>query len=171
MNVKFPLYCACLLFTATVVRADTLTVGTPANSLLATPTGPSPNLGGTLINFDNLTAFATFPSFTASGVTISSPDGLEVLPFSTQSSPMELFDNSSDGTANLTISVTSGVTAIGVGIADSDPVSVTLQALNAQGMPFGTAFVENLAALNMEIFTVPSGDSARSTNCPPSASM
>jgi phospholipase C len=145
MRVKFPLCCACLLFTATLMQADTLIVGTPANSLLASPTGPSPNLGGILINFDNLTSFTTFPSYTADGVTISSPDGLEVLPYSTQSSPMELFDDSSDGTANIRIDLAFGADSIGVGIADSDPVSVILQALNAQGMPFGTAFVENLA--------------------------
>jgi hypothetical protein len=147
--------CSLLLLVAPLVaQADPiLIIGTPADSLLATPTGPSPNFHATLINFDNLTPFATFSSYTASGVTISSPDGFEVLPYSTQSFPNELFDDSSNGTANITISLGYGSLAIGVGIADSDPVSVTFQALTATGAPLGPAFVEDLATTESTINT------------------
>jgi hypothetical protein len=136
-----------LLLNPTIARATSITIGTPGNSLLSTPVGPSPNLRGTFINFDALTPFTTAPSVTVGSVTFSSPDGLEVLPFSSQSSPNYLFDASPDGTADLFIRLASGTTAIGVGIADSDPVSITLRALNAGGMPFGSAFVEDLTML------------------------
>jgi hypothetical protein len=46
-------------------------------------------LGGILINFDSLTPFATYSTYTSSGVSISSPDGLEVLPYSTEDGPNE----------------------------------------------------------------------------------
>ena len=120
--------------------APIIGTGTPGNSYLATPTGPSPRFG-TLFNFDALTAFTTFnPSqYAAQGVTISSPDGLVVYPYSTQSGPNELFDNSANGSANIKIK-TSGTGEIGIGIADSDPVTITLQALNAGGTGFGSLF-------------------------------
>ena len=109
-----------------------------------------------LINFDSLTPFSTFvPSTYASlGITsISSPDGLEVLPYSTQSFPNELYDESSNGTANITITLAHGTNAIGIGIADSDPVSVTFQALGAGGVDLGSPFVENLATTESQINT------------------
>ena len=65
---------------------------------------------------------------------------------STQSAPNELFDTSSNGTANITIRTPIAVNGIGVGIADSDtassgaPVSIFLQALNSSGVGFGTVF-------------------------------
>jgi hypothetical protein len=125
-------------------HADTLTVGTPGDSYLATPTAPSPTLA-TIINFDNLTP-GTSPvsSLTVGTTTFSSPDGLMVIPYSTQSGPNELFDASSNGTANLTIKLGSGAQQVGVGVADSDGVSITLQALNASGGALGSAFVESL---------------------------
>lgn len=130
-----------LLLTSTLVQADpVLIVGTPADSFLSIPTSASPNLGGVKINFDNLTPFTTYSTYTSQGVSISSPDGLEVLPFSTQSGPNELFDASAAGSANISINYVIGASAIGVGIADSDPVTVFLQALNASGTPFGTQF-------------------------------
>jgi hypothetical protein len=116
--------CTCLLLLTrlAVHAAPILITGTPGDDLLATPTGPSPNLGGLLLTFSELTGFSTFnPSTYASkGVTISSPDGLEVLPFSTQSNPNFLFDESSDGSADIDIALNFGTRAIGVGIADSD---------------------------------------------------
>jgi PEP-CTERM motif len=145
-----------------VQASPVLIVGTPEDSQLKKPAGLSPNLGGTLINFDNLTTSVscdeeavgcpTFnPStFVSQGITsISSPDGLIVLPFSTQSGPNELFDNSSNGTANITISLARGTSAIGIGIADSDgevdsSLTITIQALNSTGGDLGSAFVENL---------------------------
>jgi hypothetical protein len=132
-----------LLLTPLIAQADTLVVGTPGNSQLATPTGPSPNLDSLLLTFSELTPFSTFnPSTYASlGVTISSPDGLVVEPFSTQSNPNFLFDNSPNGAANITISLTFGAGAIGVGIADSDsPVNIQLQALGAGGAHLGSPF-------------------------------
>ena len=141
MKIYLPVCASLLLLTPLISHASpVLMAGTPGNSLLATPTGPSPNLHGVLINFDNLTPFSTLPSDTASGVTISSPDGFVAEPFSTQSFPIELFDNSSNGTANTTITVAGGVSAIGVGIADSDPVTITLQALGAGGVALGSSF-------------------------------
>jgi hypothetical protein len=141
MNPR-PMLCGlCFLLTSMLAHANpVLIVGTPGDDLLATPTGPSPNLHGTLLNFDSLTPFATFSTFTSTGVSISSPDGLVVLPFSTQSGPNELFDNSAEGSADLDVSLTSGAYGIGVGIADSDPVSVMIQALGLGGVDLGPAF-------------------------------
>lgn len=150
------LLCAPMFLTFIANAAPMLIVGTPANSQLSTPTPPSPNVvGGISINFDSLTPFTTFSptTYASQGVTISSPDGLEVLPFSTQSAPNELFDNSSNGTANLTIRLLSSTAEIGIGVADSDPVSITLQALNASGNPFGTQFTVNLAATESKVNT------------------
>ena len=144
MKLKPLLYTSLLLMTALAVQASpVLILGTPGDDLLATPTGPSPNLGGLLFTFSSLTPFSTFnPTTYASasqGVTISSPDGLLVLPFSTQSNPNYLFDNSTEGTADITISAAGGAGAIGVGIADSDdPINVVLEALGAGNSDLGT---------------------------------
>jgi hypothetical protein len=119
--------------------------GIPGDALLSKPTGPSPNLNQILINFSDLTPGQTFSSsspYTADGVTISSPDGLTVLPFSTQTvNPNELFDNGPNGVADITIATNFGATAIGVGIADSDPVTIDLQALGAGGVDLGSPFL------------------------------
>jgi hypothetical protein len=129
-----------VLAAAGLNAAPSLIVGTPGNSYLATPTGPNPSFG-TLYNFDSLSSGSTFSASTygAEGVSISSPDGLMVEPYSTQSSPNELFDNSAAGSANISIT-TFGTNEIGIGIADSDAATVTLQALNAQGVGFGSRF-------------------------------
>jgi hypothetical protein len=117
--------------------------------MLSTPTGPSPNLGGILLTFSELTPFSTFnpTTYAARGVTISSPDGLTVEPFSTQSNPNFLFDNGPNGTANVTISLAFGTAALGVGIADSDsPVNIMLQVLGAGGVnlaSFGVTISQN----------------------------
>jgi hypothetical protein len=58
--------------------------------------------------------------------------------------PNEIYDTSSNGTANLTLQLTSGTNEIGVGVADSDGVTITLQALTASGATFGSIFTENL---------------------------
>lgn len=134
--------------TVAVSAAPILSTGTPANSYLATPTGVSPQFG-TLINFDGLTPNTALnpAQYVSQGVaSIASPGGLTVLPFSTQSAPNEIFDNSASGTADISVRLTSGVGAIGVGIADSDPVTITLQALNSAGNLFGTAFSINIAS-------------------------
>jgi hypothetical protein len=147
---------SCLLLTSALAQASpVLTVGTPGNAMLATPTHPTPNLGGVLINFDSLTPFSNFASSTLSGqgVTISSPDGLIVDPFSTQSGPNELFDNSSNGSANITIALNAGVSAIGIGIADSDPVSITLQALGMGGANLGSPFTVPLSTTESTVNT------------------
>ena len=109
----------------------------PANAATLPVTPVSPNLHATLVNFDtaaleNPTATCVVsgcPSLTLSGMTFSSPDMIQVIPFSTQSGPNELFDLGANGTANLTIALTGGVTELGVGIADSDPVTITIEAL------------------------------------------
>jgi hypothetical protein len=138
----------CLLLVSLAARADTLTIGTPADAYdLPAKTKPSPILGGTLINFDSLAdSSSPVSSLTTQGVTFSSPDGLEVEPYSTQSGANYLADTSADGSADLTIKLGSGTDGIGVGIADSDenasgvPVTIFLQALNASGTAFGTLF-------------------------------
>lgn len=153
MKFNLPL-CTCLLFLTTLATnaAPILITGTPGDDLLATPTGPSPNLNNILLTYSTLTAYSTFNSYTSQGVTVSSPDGLEVEPFSTQSNPNELYDEGTngdfDGTANITISVLNGVSAIGVGIADSDdiagtdtPVPITLEALGLGGVDLGSVVV------------------------------
>ncbi len=148
------LLCGSLLLTALIAQADiiSLTTGTPgdANTLPQTPV--SPNLHGTLINFDTTAlenpsatcVVSACPSLTLQGATFSSPDGVQVIPFSTQSGPNELYDPSSDGSANLTFSLTAGVNEIGVGIADSDqtpggaPVNITIEALGASSTILGS---------------------------------
>lgn len=137
--------CITLIFSAVLANADTLITGTPGDAYLSTPTKASPSIG-TSINFDSLTANTVFnPStYAGLGLTISSPDGLLVLPYSSQSFPNELFDNSSDGSANITLSLSKSTNEFGIGIADSDPVTVTLQALNSSGMVFGSIFSVNV---------------------------
>jgi hypothetical protein len=135
------LACCLLLSPVAVFSSPVLITGTPGDALLSTPTGPSPNLNGTLLDFSTLTPFDTFGSYAADGITISSPDGLSVLPFSTQTvNPNELFDTSSDGSADITITTSFATSAIGVGIADSDPVTIELQALGAGGVDLGSPF-------------------------------
>lgn len=143
MKVKSLLLSSVILAAVSANAAPTLGTGTPGNSILSTPTGPIPNLGGTLINFDDLTPGASVSAtqYAGQGVSsISSPGGLTAIPFSTQSSPNELFDGSPNGTANITIDLASGVSSIGIGIADSDPFAVTLQALAANGTALGSPF-------------------------------
>jgi hypothetical protein len=122
-------------------------------------TGPSPNLNGIFLNFASLTPCGTYPAcpatfttYSADGVTISSADGFSVLPYSTQNPatpPNELLDDGSNGTADTTITTDFGTTAIGVGITDSDddpasgnPVSIYLQPFGIGGTsdPLGLAF-------------------------------
>ena len=132
--------------TAFVAQAGpVLTTGTPGDANLATPSGPSIVLGN-LINFDSTSSCTSSPcpSLALGNATFSSPDTLSVIPYSTQSYPNELYDNGTsgtqDGVANLTIKLNGGTTAIAVGIADSDAVTVYVQALNSAGAVFGTQF-------------------------------
>jgi len=60
---------------------------------------------------------------------------------------MELFDNSSNGSADLFINLSQGSSFLGVGIADSDnipasgnPVTISLQPLTQTGTNLGSAF-------------------------------
>ena len=126
-----------------IASADpALIAGVPGDATFSTPTGPSVSFGP-LINFDELTPNTTLnPSqYAAQGITsISSPDGLSVIPFSTQSFPNEIFDASPDGSANITILLNRPTNEIGLGIADSDPVTISLQPLGAGGTDLGSAF-------------------------------
>jgi hypothetical protein len=138
-----------IIATAVASAAPTLVTGVPGNSVLAMPTGPAPALGGTFINFDDLTPGSSVSpnAYAGQGVSsISSPGGLTAIPFSTQSSPNELFDGSPNGTANITIDLATGASSIGIGIADSDPFSVTLQALAANGSALGSPFTVTIPA-------------------------
>lgn len=120
--------------------APTLTIGTPGNSNLATPSLPTSV--GAMLNFDALTPGTSFnpDTYSSMGVSISSPDGLTVQPYSDMSAPNYLVDNGANGTADISIKTTTAWQHIGVGIADSDLVSIQIQALNAQGNPFGSVF-------------------------------
>lgn len=142
MKMKIIACGLCCLFASVVASATpVLVIGTPADAFLAKPSSASPNLHGITINFDSLDPNAPVGStYTSQGVSITSPDGLAVIPFSTQSGPNEMFDTSSDGSANLAITLTQGAYAIGVGIADSDPVTILIQALGAGGIDLGSAF-------------------------------
>jgi hypothetical protein len=143
MQVKSLLLSSVILAALSANAAPTLVTGTAGNSVLAMPTSPTPNLGGTFINFDDLTAGSGVgtAAYASQGVSsISSPGGLTVIPFSTQSSPNELFDSSPNGTAHITIDLASGVSSIGIGIADSDPFAVTLQVLAADGTVLSSPF-------------------------------
>jgi hypothetical protein len=144
LKFHLPLCRFFLLLMPLIAQADpVLIVGTPGDDLLARPTGPSPLLGGPLLTFADLTPFSTFnPStYADEGITIYSPDGLIVEPYSTQSYPNFLFDDSPDGTADITISLSQANSAIGVGIADSDyPANIQLQALGAGGVDLGSPF-------------------------------
>ena len=145
---------SCLLAATVAQATPVLTVGTPGDSLLSTPTSPSPSLGATtFLNFDSLTPFASYSTYTSGSVSIQSPDGLLVLPYSTQSGPNELYDNSAAGSASILLTSTTGVADIGVGVADSDAVNVTFQALGAGGANLGPAFSESLASTESLINT------------------
>lgn len=136
---------ACSLFAN---AAPTLITGTPGNAQLATPTGPSLSFGP-VINFDSLTPNSTLNSaqYAAQGIaSISSPDGLTVVPYSTQSFPNEVFDNGVNGVADISIKLSTGTNEIGIGIADSDPVTVMLQALGLNGSTLGSAFSVTIPA-------------------------
>lgn len=149
MKIKL-LFLASILSAVSVTASPVLGTGTPSNSYHSPAIlTPSPSFG-TLYNFDSLTAFATYSSYTAGpGVTISSPDGLEVYPYSTQSGPNELYDTSAAGSANILIR-THASFEVGIGIADSDltaggsPVTIDLQALNSSGVGFGSVFAVTL---------------------------
>ncbi len=149
------LLCTSALLTAWASQAGTITetAGTPSNSYHSPAIlTPSPNLDNLLISFDtsalenpnSTCVLAPCPSLTLQGVTFSSPDSVQVIPYSTQSGPNELYDASSIGAANLTIALTSGVEGIGVVIADSDltnagaPVTITLEALGLSNANLGT---------------------------------
>lgn len=137
------LLCGTLFLTGLAAYAGTITetTGTPGNAYTSPVTPVSPNLHGTLVNFDTTAlenpaatcVVSGCPSLTLSGMTFSSPDLIQVIPYSTQSGPNELYDLGANGTANLTIALTGGVNEIGVGIADSDPVTITIEALGAGG--------------------------------------
>jgi PEP-CTERM motif len=156
-----------------LAQAGTVSIiqGVAGDNTLLPASSPSPGFS-TVINFANLESqivalgsaaaancdnnglgCPTFnPSQYASpqGVTISSPDGLIIFPFSDQTAGgIELFDpgatspatcipnQTCDGTANITISLAGGVNALAVGISDfDDPVDVTLSVLGASGVIF-----------------------------------
>jgi hypothetical protein len=146
--MKFTLAFCGLLLTSVIAHAGpVLVTGTPSDSYDSPAiTKPSPYLGGVLLNFDSLSPLTLLSSYSSSGVTITSPDGLEVYPYSTQSGPNELYDDSAAGSADIFIDLSGGSKYIGVGIADSDitaagsPVNITLQALAAGGGDLGSAF-------------------------------
>lgn len=160
MTVKPLVYIPLMLLTPLLIQAGpVLITGTPADDSSLPNSAASPKMPGILVNFDSLPSCPTFPpsgctnysgtSFTG-GVTISSPDGLYAIPYSEQSAPNELFDDSAQGSANISVTDARGTGAIGVGISDSDvtatgaSVTIDLQALNSTGVGFGTLFAVTL---------------------------
>ncbi len=151
---KITIFAASLMFTAFLAQAVTMTPGTPENGASASSTGPTP-LFGTRFSFDSLTPNTTFSpaTYAAQGVSsISSPDGLVVSPFSTQSGPNELFDNSADGSASITITLGVGTDEMGIGIADSDGAPITLEALTSTGTVLGSSFSITLPSSTVNPF-------------------
>jgi len=149
MKTTLMLCALCCLPVSMVAHAsEVLITGTPGDAYNLPPTTESPILSDSvLLNFSSLTPFAAYSTYTSKGVSISSPDGLVVYPYSTQTSnPNELYDNSAAGSANIDITSPVSTDAIGVGIADSDvtaggtPVTIFLQALNSSGADIGTQF-------------------------------
>jgi hypothetical protein len=146
-------FCTTLLLMPLLVKADTISLvqATPGNDNLSPPTGPSANFGG-LLDFP-LSQFNTGGGcisynasiYAAQGVNISSPNGLQVCSLDEQGpSPNELFDEGMGGTANTTISLTTGVSEIGVGLSDfDDPINVTIEVLGAGGSDLDTINVTN----------------------------
>ncbi len=161
LDLKPLLYTSLMLIMPLFAEAGTVQIiqGTAgdANELPATPASPALP---TVINFSGLSSQITAnctdnlvcPTFNSStyasqGVTISSPDGLLIYPFSTQTAGgIELFDpgatNSStcvangncDGTANITVKLATGVEDLAVGITEfDDPITLTLEALDQSG--------------------------------------
>ena len=70
-----------------------------------------------------------------------------------RAAPNELYDDSSDGSADILISLTGGTSAIGFGVADSDPVTLLIQALGSGGTALGAAFSEDLATTESSVNT------------------
>ena len=167
MNIKPLLYIPVMLMMPLLAEAGTVSVvqGTPGANSLLPPSLPSPGFASP-INFANLLSQITSlptatqancvnnglqcPTFSptqyaSQGVTISSPDGLLIYPFSDQTAGgIELFDpgatspstcianGSCDGTANITIGLAGGVNNLAVGLSEFDsPVTLTLEALGA----------------------------------------
>ncbi len=152
MRARFVLLTSIFIAAMRVSAAPTLTTGTPADSYLATPSQATPSFG-TAFSFDSLTPGSTFSAsqYAAQGVTISSPDGLVVLPYSSQSAPNYLFDNSTNGTANIQIT-TGASNQIGIGISDSDSVNIQLQPLAIGGVAVGSAFNVTLPSTGVNPF-------------------
>ena len=119
-------------------------MGTAGNSTLSTPSKPSPSVGP-IVSLSGLTYTGNpIASISTGGVTFSSKDGVEAIPFSTMyNTPNEMYDAGSNGTADLTLSLATGTNGLGIGIADDDGVSITLQALGANGKALGNPVVEN----------------------------
>lgn len=169
MNIKPLLYIPVILMMPLLAQAGTVSIvqGTPGDNNLLPASAATPGVG-TVINFANLESQITSlptaaqqncidnglqcPTFSSSqyasqGVTISSPDGLLIYPFSDQTAGgIELFDpgatspstcisaGTCDGTANITIGLTGGVEQLAVGLSDfDDPVDLTLNVLGAGG--------------------------------------
>ncbi len=151
MTIRPLLYIPLFLMMPLLMQAGPVWfTGTPADDSSLPNTAAIPNLGGVRVNFDSLPSCQAFPpdssctnySGTAfSGVTITSPDGLYAIPFSAQTSPNELFDNSAEGSASITVATPGGEYAFGVGISDIDDVTITLQGLGAGDVAFGPADV------------------------------
>lgn len=136
---------AAVLISAWLCQGATITDGTPNyNPLVGVALAP---LFGTYINFDNLAAFGTVApnAYAAQGVqsiasnTAGNP--LVAEPFSLQSAPNSLTTDSAlagGATGRITITFSSLVNMIGIGLLGSDGLPATLTVLGASGNSLGS---------------------------------
>ncbi len=136
---------ATLIVSACFCQGATLTVGSPNFNPLTGVT-LSPTFGAS-INFDNLPAFGTVAAnaYAAKGVqsitSNTANDPLIAYPFSLQSAPNELTTSSGEAggiTGGITITFSSPVNIVGIGVRESDGQPDTLTVLGASGNVLAT---------------------------------
>jgi hypothetical protein len=171
LNLKPALCISLILVAPLLAQASTIQIiqGIAGDSNNSPATAPSPSFSN-VINFANLAGqISSLPAaaqancvnnglqcptfnpsqYASQGVTISSPDGLLIFPFSTQTAGgIELFDEGTggdgDGTANITIGLANPVDSLAVGISEfDDPVTLTIEALGAGNTVLASLDVSN----------------------------
>ncbi len=159
MKINALIYAPLMLLMPLLAHAGTVQIvqGTPGDNNELPATSPAPGFPN-VINFANLegqiTSLSTAaqencvnnglqcPTFSSTqyasqGVTITSPDGLLIYPFSDQTAGgIELFDpgagGGGNGTASITVSLAGGVNDLAIGLSDfDDPVALTINVLGA----------------------------------------
>ncbi len=147
--IKFPLALVSVVSISAAIAAPTLHTGTPAG-FTTFMTTPSPRFG-VLVNFDDPATVAdtnggsfALPGnwYSSSGIaSITAVAGALVIPYGDQSAPDYLTTGSGNGTASITIDLNKATNIIGIGLADSDGVPITLIALRAGNTPLASQAV------------------------------